>query len=184
MIYITEMAFEDPDLLDAWHAFYLENIANLQSCPGFLASQRFESVVDVIAPFTAIHEIESPEVFTSDIYRKRGGRQSNGDWQPLMTHWHRNLYAGLDATPRVAPTAFLVYFDAPRAEAERELPLPSRASVNWLELVGLDRTIPHRGISVLDDASDQIAFARQDPRVKVFRPITEKISNGRPFHLY
>ena len=47
--------------------------------------------------------------------------------------------------------------------------------IHWLTLVGLDRTIPHRGIAVLDDARGMLAIAKVDPRVKVFRPITRKI---------
>jgi hypothetical protein len=47
--------------------------------------------------------------------------------------------------------------------------------VHWLTLVGLDRTIPHRGIAVLDDAEDMLAIAKVDARAKVFRPITRKI---------
>jgi hypothetical protein len=47
--------------------------------------------------------------------------------------------------------------------------------MHWLTLVGLDRTIPDRGIAVLDDAKAMLALAKADPRVKIFRPITGKI---------
>jgi hypothetical protein len=47
--------------------------------------------------------------------------------------------------------------------------------IHWLTLVGLDRTIPHRGIAVLDYAHGMLAIAKVDSRVKVFRPITRKI---------
>ena len=47
--------------------------------------------------------------------------------------------------------------------------------IHWLNLVGLDRTIPHRGIAVLTDADAMLALARTDRRVKVFRPITGKV---------
>ncbi|MEI7739087.1 MAG: hypothetical protein WCJ99_10145 [Betaproteobacteria bacterium] len=180
MIYITEMSFEDPARLTEWHKFYLENIANLQSCPGFIASQRFEAVVDTLAPYTAVHEIESPAVFETDIYRTRGGRQSNGDWQAQMKNWHRNLYSGIDTTPRVPFDAFLVYFDAPSDVAKQEFPLPLASPVHWLELAGLDRTIAHRGVAILAKADEQIEFARHDERIKVFKPITDRIANGRP----
>ena len=84
MIYITEMAFADPSRLAEWHAHYLRNIANLQTVPGFLASQRFESLADTPSPFSALHEIASADVFESAIYKQRGGRASNGDWQKDM----------------------------------------------------------------------------------------------------
>ena len=51
MIYITEMAFAKPSRLVEWHAHYLRNIANLQTVPGFLASQRFESLADTPSPY-------------------------------------------------------------------------------------------------------------------------------------
>ena len=175
MIYITEMAFADPSRLAQWHAHYLRNIANLQTVPGFLASQRFESLAGTRSPFVAMHEIASADVFESAIYRQRGGRASNGEWQTLMTDWHRNLYSGLDATPEVKDGAYLLLVDEKREVAEREIALPPGVRVHWLTLVGLDRTIPHRGIAVLDDAAAMLAVAKTDPRVKIFKPITKKI---------
>ena len=121
MIYITEMAFADPSRLAQWHAHYLRNIANLQTVPGFLASQRFEALADTPSPFSALHEIASADVFESAIYKQRGGRASNGDWQNDMINWHRNLYSGLDATPEVANDAYLLFIDEKREVAEREI---------------------------------------------------------------
>ncbi len=179
MIYITEMAFADPSRLAEWHAHYMRNIANLQTVPGFLASQRFESVADTLSPFTALHEIASPGVFESAIYRQRGGRASNGDWQADMINWHRNLYTGLDATPEVAEGAYLLFVDEKREIAEREIALPSGIKIHWLNLVGLDRTIPHRGIAVLAQANPMLAIAKTDKRIKVFKPITKKIHQSK-----
>ena len=175
MIYITEMAFADPSRLAEWHAHYLRNIANLQTVPGFLASQRFESLAATPSPFSALHEIASADVFESAIYRQRGGRASNGAWQKDMINWHRNLYSGLDATPEVADDTYLLFIDEQREIAEREIALPPGVHIHWLTLVGLDRTIPHRGIAVLDDPAAMVTTARVDNRVKVFRPITRKI---------
>jgi hypothetical protein len=174
LIYITEMGFADPSRLADWHAHYLRNIANLQTVPGFLASQRFESLAETPS-FCAMHEIASADMFESAIYKQRGGRASNGDWQKLMIDWHRNLYSGLDATPEVADGTYLLFIDEKREVAEREIALPPGVRMHWLTLAGLDRTIPHRGIAVLDDAKEMVALAKSDPRVKVFRPITGKI---------
>lgn len=179
MIYITEMAFANPSRLAEWHAHYLRQIANLQTVPGFLASQRFESLADTPSPFSALHEIASADMFESAIYRQRGGRASNGEWQVEMINWHRNLYDGLDATPEVANGAYLLFVDEQRDIAEREIALPPGVPIHWLNLVGLDRTIPYRGIAVLEDPDAMLAIARVDPRVKVFRPITEKIRQRR-----
>jgi hypothetical protein len=118
-------------------------------------------------------------VFESAIYKQRGGRASNGAWQKDMINWHRNLYSGLEATPEVADDAFLLFIDEQREIAEREIALPAGVHIHWLTLVGLDRTIPHRGIAVLDDADAMLAAARDDHRVKVFRPITRKIRQSK-----
>ena len=176
MIYITEMAFADPSRLAQWHAHYLRNIANLQTVPGFLASQRFEALTETLSPYTAVHEIASADMFESAVYRQRGGRASNGDWQKDMINWHRNLYSGLDATPEVADHAYLLFIDEKREVAEREIAVPPEVRIHWLTLAGLDRTIPHRGIAVLDDAEGMLAIAKADSRVKVFRPMTRKNS--------
>ena len=128
-----------------WHAHYLRNIANLQTVPGFLASQRFESLADTPSPFSALHEIASADVFESAIYKQRGGRASNGDWQNDMIPWHRNLYRGLDATPEVANDAYLLFIDEKREVAEREIAVPPGVHIHWLTLVGLDRHYPASG---------------------------------------
>jgi hypothetical protein len=179
LIYITEMAFANPSRLAEWHEHYLRNIANLQTVPGFLASQRFESVFDTPSPFTAMHEIASAEMFESAIYKQRGGRASNGEWQADMINWHRNLYSGLDATPEVADGSYLMFIDERREIAEREIAVPPGVAIHWLNLVGLDRTIPHRGIAVLSDANEMLPIAKVDQRVKVFRPISTKIRQTR-----
>ena len=181
MIYITEMAFANPSRLGEWHAHYLRQIANLQTVPGFLASQRFESLADTLSPYSALHEIASADMFESAIYKQRGGRASNGEWQADMINWHRNLYDGLDATPEVTDGSYLMFVDEKREIAEREIALPPAVRIHWLDLVGLDRTIPHRGIAVLRqaEADAMLAIAKADKRVKVFRPITKKIRQTR-----
>ena len=100
---------------------------------GFLASQRFESLADTPSPYSAMHEIASADVFESAIYRQRGGRASNGEWQKDMINWHRNLYSGLDATPEVADDAYLLFIDEQRDVAEREIALPPGVRVHWLD---------------------------------------------------
>lgn len=175
MIYITENAFADPSRLQDWHAHYRRNIANLQTVPGFLASQRFESLVETVSNFCAVHDIASAGMFESEIYKARGGRQSNGDWQPLMTNWHRNLYDWTGETPEVSEGSHLLLVDEKREIAEREIALPRNADIRWLTLAGLDRTRPHRGLAVVGDPKEAFALAKADPRVKIFKPITEKI---------
>src|SRR3979490_2907077 len=114
------MAFADPSRLAEWHAHSLRNIANLQTVPGFLASQRFESLAETPSPYAAMHEIASADVFESAIYQQRGGRASNGEGQKPMTNGPRKPHSGLEATPEVADDAYLLFIDETREVAERE----------------------------------------------------------------
>ena len=175
MIYITEMAFADPSRLAEWHAHYLRNIANLQTVPGFLASQRFELLADTPSPYAAMHEIASADVFESAIYQQRGGRASNGEWQKDMINWHRNLYSGLDATPEVADDAYLLFIDEKRDVAEREIAVPAGVRIHWLDAGRSRPDHPASGHRRARRCRGMLATAKVDQRVKVFRPITKKI---------
>ena len=50
--------------------------------------------------------------------------------------------------------------------------------MTWLRGVGLDSTIKECGLAVLNDPAPLLDLARQDPRVRVYRPISEKIRAG------
>ncbi len=170
MIYMVEMDFPHPERLQEWHAWYLAHIRVLLTVPGFRASQRFEAVVDTPSPYLALHEVESAALFDSTAYRSRGGPASTGEWRQLQTNWHRNLLEGLDQTPDVpAGGHILLLRDA------RDVKLPARIEVAWLRGVGLDRTLTECGLAVLHDSAPVLDLARRDPRVRLYRPISEKI---------
>jgi hypothetical protein len=170
MIYVVEMDFPHPERLQEWHAWYLAHIHVLLTVPGFRASQRFEAVVDTPSPYLALHEVESAALFDSAAYRSRGGPASTGEWRQLQTNWHRNLLDGLDETPEVPSDAYLLLLrDA------RDAKLPPGSAVSWLRGVGLDRTIEECGLAVLKDPAPVLDLARRDPRIRLYRPISEKI---------
>ena len=171
MIYMVEMGFPHPERLAEWHDWYMNHIRVLLTVPGFRASQRFEAVVDNPSPYLALHEVASAELFQSDAYRNRGGPTSVGEWRPLQTNWHRNLLDGLAETPEVAADAHLLLLrDA------RDVILPAGTAVNWLSGAGLDGTIKECGLAVLSYlGSSLLDLAGSDERVRVFRPISDKI---------
>lgn len=172
MIYMVEMGFPHPERIAEWHDWYLRHIELLLTVPGFRASQRFEAIVDNPSPYLALHEVSGPELFTSEAYRNRGGPASAsvGHWSELQTNWHRNLLDGLDETPEVPADAFVLLLrDA------REIAVPSGIAVHWLRSVGLDQSIRECGLAVLRDPAPVLDLARRDDRVRLFRPITEKI---------
>ena len=57
----------------------------------------------------------------------------------------------------------------------RELRLPADIEVDWLHGVGLDGTMEECGLAVLSDPDPVLDLARADDRVRVFRPISEKV---------
>jgi hypothetical protein len=169
MIYMVEMDFPHPERLPEWHEWYLAHIRVLLTVPGFRASQRFQAVVETAAPYLALHEVESAGLFDSAAYRSRGGPASTGEWRQLQTHWRRNLLEGLDETPDVPGDRHVLLLDG------SDVPLPAGVDVTWLHGVGLDATIKECGLAVLTDPAPLLDLARRDPRIRVYRPISEKI---------
>src|SRR5712692_6117844 len=104
MIYMVEMALLEPARRTEWDAWYVAHQRRLLSIPGIRASQRFEAIHAAESPFVALHELDSPEVFTGPTYRAKAGPGNTGEWQAKMGNWHRNLFDGLDHTPDVPMT--------------------------------------------------------------------------------
>ena len=171
MIYMVEMGFPHAERLAEWHDWYMSHIRVLLTVPGFRASQRFEAVVANPSPYLALHEVASVELFQNGAYRNRGGPTSVGEWRSLQTNWHRNLLDGLDETPEVPMDAYLLLL-----RSARDVTLPAGIEVDRLRGVGLDGTITECGLAVLWRlGSSLLDLASGDERVRVFRPITEKI---------
>jgi hypothetical protein len=171
MIYMVEMDFRHPEREAEWHAWYLAHIRVLLTVPGFRASQRFQAIVpDTPSPYLALHEVASAAMFDSAAYRSRGGPASTGEWQALQSDWHRNLLAGIDETPDVPSEAYVLLLrDAP------DLALPEPVELLRLQGVGLDRTITECGLAVVRDPAPFEPLAQRDRRVRLYRPISEKI---------
>jgi hypothetical protein len=166
---MVEMDFPHPERLAEWHDWYLAHIRVLLSVAGFRASQRFQTILPAAAPYLALHEVSGPEMFDGPAYRSRGGPASTGEWRQLQTNWRRNLLEGLDATPDVpAGSHLLLLGDA------RDTKLPG-IDVTWLRGVGLDRTLTECGLAVLSDPAPLLDLAGRDPRIRLYRPISEKI---------
>jgi hypothetical protein len=172
---MVEMDFPHPERLSEWHAWYLAHIRVLLTVPGFRASQRFQAITETPSPYLALHEVASPAIFDSVEYRARGGPTSTGEWRALHTNWRRNLLDGLDETPEVPEDRFLVVLrDA------RDAGFPVGSPIAWLRGVGLDSTIGECGIAIVGDPAPLVAIAPRDERVRVYRPISEKIRAAAP----
>jgi hypothetical protein len=175
VIYMVEMDFPHPEREAEWHAWYLAHIRVLLSVPGFRASQRFQATLATPSPYLALHEVTSAALFDSPAYRARGGPASVGEWRALQTNWHRNLLEGIAESPEVPAQAHLLMLrDA------RDAMLPQGVAVSWLRGVGLDRTIEECGLAVVGNPAPLLALAEQDRRIRLYRPISEKIRAASP----
>jgi hypothetical protein len=171
MLYMVEMDFRNPAREADWHAWYLDHVTRLiRNVPGFRASQRFRAITATPSPWLAMHDVASGQVFESEEYRANGGPASTGEWQKEHANWHRNLFAGIDHTPEVAPEAHLLV-----CGADARLPAPYAGSVTWLESAGLDRSAQRCGIAVVP-AGGLTARLFGLPAVRIFRPISPRIA--------
>ena len=84
-----------------------------------------------------------------------------------MGHWRRNLF-GVDHTPDVPTDARLVVVEVDSGPA-----LPDHVSVRWMEAVGLDRSVPRRGLAVIPPATaDRLVGT---PGIRVLKPIGARL---------
>jgi hypothetical protein len=170
VIYMVEMDMRLDDREAEWHAWYLAHIKVLLSVPGFRASQRFRSILPAPAPYLALHQVDSGTIFDSPEYRSRGGPSSTGAWRERHSNWRRNLLEGLAETPDVPAGAHLL-----RLENADDVALPAGIAVAWTRAVGLDRDADAFGLAVIDDPAPLLELAHGDERVRLYRPISEKL---------
>ncbi|HWB51540.1 MAG TPA: hypothetical protein VG651_20695 [Stellaceae bacterium] len=175
MIYMVEMDMRLGNREAEWHAWYLAHIKVLLSVPGFRASQRFQSILPCPAPYLALHQVDSGAIFDSPEYRSRGGPGSTGDWRARHLNWRRNLLDGLDATPEVPADTYVL-----RLEDARDAALPAGVAVTWTQAVGLDRDAREFGLAVIGDPATLLDLAKRDDRIRLYRPISEKLSEPTP----
>jgi hypothetical protein len=169
MIYMVEMALLETGRRAEWDAWYVAHQHRLLSIPGIHASQRFECLHPAPSPFVALHEVDGPEVFTSDAYRASAGPSNTGEWQAKMANWHRNVFRGVDHTPDVAEGERLVI-----VEHDCDRSLPRDAVVHWMEAVGLDRSVRRRGLAVM--AAGQADLLVDTPGVRVLKPLGPRLT--------
>lgn len=173
MIYMVEMALLDTPHRAEWDAWYVAHQHRLLTIPGIHASQRFECIDVAASPFVALHEVDGPQVFTSDAYRNSAGPSNTGEWQAKMSNWHRNLFRGLDHTPNVPMEARLVV-----VERGAEGSLPRDAVVHWMEAVGLDQSVRRRGVVVMHPTSADLLAGT--PGIRVLKPLGPRLTPSSP----
>jgi hypothetical protein len=107
MIYTVECSFADAGSEADWNRFYSqEKLPALISVDGFHSSQRFRALTPGCPTYLAAHSVDGLDVLTGEEYQRKGGGNF-ARWQQHITHWHRNLYAGLERMPQVGPEDWL-----------------------------------------------------------------------------
>lgn len=170
VIYMVEMDMRLDDREAEWHEWYLAHIKVLLTVPGFRASQRFQSILPCPAPYLALHQVDSGAIFDSPAYRSRGGPGSTGDWRARHSNWRRNLLEGLAETPDVPRDKYVL-----RLENAHDVTLAPGIAPTWTKAVGLDRDAQEFGLAVIGDPEPFLDLARRDDRVRLYRPISEKL---------
>lgn len=168
LVYMVEMALLDTARRAEWDAWYVSHQHRLLSIPGFRASQRFEALHAAESPFAALHEVDAGDIFTSAPYRAKAGPTNTGEWQHRMGNWHRNLFTGLDHTPDVPMDARLVVVEESGRSAMR-----GSAAVQWMEAVGLDRSVKRRGLAVMPPAAADPLIGV--PGLRVLKPLGARL---------
>jgi hypothetical protein len=167
MIYMVEMALLETARRAEWDAWYVDHQHRLLSIPGFRASQRFEAIHTAESPFVALHEVDSPDIFSGPVYRANAGPSNTGEWQKKMGNWRRNLFDE-DHTPDVPMDARLVVVEEGSGPA-----LPDHVSVRWMNAVGLDRSAQRRGLAVMPPATADRLIGT--PGIRVLKPIGTRL---------
>jgi hypothetical protein len=170
VIYMVEMDMELGEREAEWHAWYLAHIKVLLTVTGFRASQRFKSLLPAPAPYLALHQVDSGAIFETPEYRAKGGPSSTGEWRQLHKNWRRNLLDGLAETPDVPESACVL-----RLENARDVLLPGGVSPVWTGVAGLDRDATEFGLAMIEDPAPLLELVHADPRVRLYRPISEKL---------
>jgi hypothetical protein len=167
---MVEMDMRLDDREAEWHEWYLAHIKALLTVPGFRASQRFQSILPCPAPYLALHQVDSGTIFDSAEYRSRGGPGSTGEWRARHSNWRRNLLEGLAETPDVPADKYVL-----RLENARDVNLAPGIAPAWTTAVGLDRDAQEFALAVIADPAPALDLARRDDRVRLYRPISEKL---------
>ena len=161
---ITELARESE-----WDRWYIEHLTVMATVPGVGSAQRFKTRTPGHSPSLAMYTIASAEVFSDPYYLSVRGM---GEWLTLIDRrfYRRNLFDGLAGAPPIADGEILLITD-------RDAPVgsPGDPDWTWLECVGIDRSTPYRGITVVPESS---AEGARDPRIAVYAPVTKRYGDA------
>jgi hypothetical protein len=163
MIFMSQSGLTEPAREADWDDWYVGHLRLMASVEGVESAQRFKTSTPGHSPSLAMYSMRSAAVFEDPYYL---GIRGLGEFLPLIErrHYHRNLFAGLDLAPAVAPGQVLLVWDAAAPEHAPGIELV------WLEAVAVDRSTPLRGIAVV--AAGDAAVAQLPAGVARYVPVT------------
>jgi hypothetical protein len=147
MIFMSESGLVDTSREREWDRWYVRHLEIMVTVPGITSAQRFKTATPGHPPSLAMYSVDSANVFQDPYYLSVRGM---GEWLPLIDrrYYRRNLFAGLAYAPAVARQNVLLVADEQEPQARL-----AGIDWTWLECVGIDRSTPHRGIALVDDAT-------------------------------
>ena len=164
MIFMSQSGITDPGREGDWDRWYVEHLDIMVSVPGVVSAQRFKTVTPGHPPSLAMYSVASPSVFEDPYYQSIRGM---GEWLALIDrqHYRRNLFEGLDHAPKVPEDRVLLV-------ADRHAPDDDLAGIDWtwLQCVGIDRSIPYRGVAIVDPAAARALTPTHS--IALYRPST------------
>ncbi len=176
MIYTVECSYSDSGTEDEWNAFYShEKLHALISVQGFLTSQRFRLLRghDATPTYLAIHSITATDILEGQDYRRNGGGNF-ARWQPMITHWRRNIYEGVERFPSIEEGEYVL------ASEDHGGPLSGLGLTVWhLRAIGLDRSPAERCIAIARTAREFPENPERE-RLCVYVPMGEQLQSPYP----
>lgn len=170
MIYTVECSFADPRSEAEWNDFYsLDKLPALVSVGGFHTSQRFKALREGCPVYLAMHSVDGLDILTSEEYRQKGGGNF-ARWQPHITDWHRNLYAGLDRAPSIGPDEILAI-----SEKGPESLIRLGFAFNELHAVALEKFPEYRWLARLKRSQ---TFEALPTDIHLYEPMTAQLVNS------
>ena len=170
MIYMVEMNLIDRSRRIDWDSWYINHTKMLLSFEGFHATQRFECIHEAKAPFVALHHVDGADFFDSSDYKDNAGPAGTGEWRRKMNNWSRNLFEGLESTPNVGDSEYLLLM-----EDSVDLYKFDSFRLVWLRSVGLDKDVSQRGIGCTESHDLALELAKTDG-IRVLRPVNKRIT--------
>jgi len=145
---MSQSGITDPSRQTQWSEWYAEHLRIMNTVEGIDSAVRFQTTSPGWPPSLAMYSIRSPEVFQDPYYLKIRGM---GPWVSLIEKrfYQRNLFDAIDPllrplnAPSVPPDSALIVTDQEHPNFKLD-----GIDFLWLESVGLDQSIPYRGIAV------------------------------------